>query len=294
MRQRLVIVTGLSGAGKSTALHILEDLGYYAVDNLPPRMLRTFLEVSKSIRRSRIAAGIDSRAGRDIFFLRPELARLKDLGVRATLIFLDASDEVLLRRFKETRRTHPLYFPGTDGVSKAILAERNMLADLREIADCLIDTTDFRTGDLRNAIVSMLNPVVGFGPRVLIESFGFKYGVPADADLMFDVRFLANPYYVPELSRLDGTAPAVRQFIARDPNTSPFYQKLQDMVEAALEQYAREGKAYVTIAIGCTGGRHRSVSLAIDLFDYLKEKKWKVVLRHRDLTRDLKLNERRK
>ncbi len=278
-RGRLIVVTGLSGAGRTTALKILEDLGYEAVDNLPLMFLGG---LAGDIAGRPLAIGIDSRTREfTAFALGDRIERLKaDLPFEVRLVFLDCADESLRRRFTETRRRHPLALdrPIADGIRR----ERQLLAALRDRADLVIDTTEFAGGDLRRVLRGhfALNRRPGMAFSVL--SFSYRQGLPREADLVFDVRFLKNPHYDPALRALTGRDPAVGRFIEGDPAYAPFFAALTGLLLPLLPCFEREGKSYVTVAIGCTGGRHRSVFVAERLAAWLAAQDRMVGVRHRD------------
>lgn len=282
--RRLVLVTGMSGAGRSTALRILEDEGYEAIDNLPLNLLEGVVG-AVGLKRP-IAVGVDIRT-RD-FAVGPVLERLDALTAdprfAATLLFVDCEDEVLGRRFTETRRRHPLAQdrPVADG----IVAERRLLAPLRERADLMIDSSNLTPADFRTWLLGHVGLDSAGGMAVFVTSFSFRQGLPREADLVFDVRFLANPHYDPELRPLSGRDAAVADYIGRDPGFGPFLDHLTQMLRPLLPRYEREGKSYLTIAIGCTGGRHRSVFLAERLAAWLGAQGRSVHLDHRDIARD--------
>ncbi len=272
----LVLVTGLSGAGRSTALKILEDLGYEAIDNLPLDLLGSMAREGGPI-----ALGIDIRsrsfaAGR---FL-DQLARF-GASARTTLLFLDCDDEVLERRFTETRRPHPL--AADRRVADGIAAERRLVAPLRERADLTVDTTSLNGAELRRLLTGHLGLDGGPGMKIFVTSFSYRGGLPRDADLVFDARFLANPHYEPGLRPLDGRDPRVADYVARDPAHAAFFEGLTGMLAPLLPRYEREGKSYLTIALGCTGGRHRSVAVAERLAAWLAGLGRPVELAHREL-----------
>ncbi len=279
---RVVVVTGMSGAGKSQALKFLEDLGYEAVDNLPLTLLAPLLRAPGQKRRP-IAIGIDIRT-RDFGAeaMLAELDRLAgDKTVDLKLVFLDCDDDVLARRFTETRRLHPLAAerPLTDGIA----LERQLVAPLRGRADVVFDTTTLRPAELkgtlsRNFGLDRVMPLVLF-----VMSFSYRHGLPREADLVFDARFLSNPHYDPALRPLTGRDPKVAAYVEADPAFAPFFSGLTGMIEPLLPRFVAEGRSYLTIAIGCTGGRHRSVALAEKLADWLGQHGQKVELRHRDL-----------
>lgn len=283
-RRRVVFVTGLSGAGKSTALKSLEDAGYEAVDNLPLSLLPALVRAGTDANKS-LAIGIDTRT-RD-FAVQPVLAALAELrqspDVDARLLFLDADDEVLRRRFTETRRRHPLAYdrPVIDGIQ----AERALLWPLKERADIAIDTSGSTLAELRLQVQERLADDLRPGLVVAVVSFAYRWGLPREADLVFDVRFLANPHYVPELQPKTGRDAAVGTYIERDSGFRPFFDGLTAMLGALLPRYEREGKSYLTVACGCTGGKHRSVYVAERLAQWLQDQGRKVNLVHRDIER---------
>jgi UPF0042 nucleotide-binding protein len=311
-RVRVVVVTGLSGAGKSTALRALEDLGYFCVDNLPPALLDRTVEVCEAGDVRRIGLGIDVRVGSFLDGAVEALERItaRDENGRAArdvvVLFLDASDEAIVRRFSETRRPHPLTSaararksdPGADVRSSAqvgavavldgVQLERERLARLRASATVVFDTTLLSVHELRAQVIAHLGPGKGEQPRMTTRfiSFGFKYGLPVDADLVFDVRLLDNPYFVPGLRELAGTDAPVRDYILSNPDALEFIRRADDLLAFALPRYEREGKSYLTVAIGCTGGRHRSVTVATALAEGLREKTGlPILVLHRDVGR---------
>ena len=283
-RRRVVIVSGLSGAGKSTALRALEDAGYEAVDNLPLSFLGALVQAGGEGTRP-LAIGIDART-RD-FAPQPVLDALAGLraspGVDARLLYLDADDEVLRRRFTETRRRHPLALdrPVLDGIQ----AERSLLWALREGADIALDTSNATGAEMRRMVQERLADDLRPGLVVAVVSFAYRWGLPREADLVFDVRFLANPHYEPALEPLTGRDPAVGAFIERDPGFEAFFAGLVAMLAALLPRYEREGKSYLTIGCGCTGGKHRSVHVAERLARWLRQRGRQVNLVHRDIER---------
>jgi len=286
---QLVVVTGLSGAGKSTALHTLEDLGFFCVDNLPTVLAPQAVELCEKGGMTRIALGMDVRV-RTFLGAMENVTKELAKGKRAVeVLFLDASDEALLRRFNETRRPHPLSSEkeGSLGVLDGIALERERLAPLRALAARVIDTTRFSVHDLRRAIVGHFSAAAGGAPRMMtrVVSFGFKYGAPVDADLVLDVRFLDNPFFVQDLSPLPGTDPRVRKFVMENPETAEFVAKSKELLLFSLPKYEREGKSYLTVAIGCTGGRHRSVVIAETLAEAIRETNAPASVVHRDLER---------
>jgi UPF0042 nucleotide-binding protein len=278
---KLVVVTGVSGAGKSTALRALEDLGFYAADNLPLPLVPKFIElVSTRPDIDRAALGIDAR-GAD--FLEGALKVFDDVrkaGHHIEMLFLDASDEILIRRFSETRRKHPL--SDTD-IRAGIHEEREKLAVLRQAADALVDTGALTVHVLRALIMERYGHADG-DLAVTLLSFGFKHGLPVEADIVLDVRFLPNPFFVPTLSALSGEDEAVARFVLEDPETKPFVDRAEELIACSVRGFQREGKSYATVAIGCTGGRHRSVAIAKELGRRLGAR-FSISVRHRDIQR---------
>ena len=282
MPLRIVILTGISGSGKATALHIFEDAGYFAVDCLPPQLLPELAAEAAGNARPRVVAVVDSRSGESIAELPDRIVALKREGHIVEVVFLEATDESLVRRFKETRRPHPSFNTGHGTILDAIRQERGLLADVRAVADRIVDTTGLSPAELRDKLVPALATTTGGTLRITIESFGFKHGLPTDADLVFDVRFLRNPHYVHDLKPLTGISREVSAYVHADPLTQPFFERMLELIAFSLPHYAREGKAYLTIAIGCTGGRHRSVTIAEDLATPLRNLGYPVTVYHRD------------
>ena len=278
----LVIITGMSGAGKTVAVQSFEDLGYFCIDNMPPTLLPTFWElVKESDKISRIALVIDLRS-RDFFKEVDSLIATLDNTqlVTTRIIFLDSSDSVLVSRYKETRRNHPLAPDGR--VSEGIAKERELLMDLRTRAQIIIDTSDISPRQLRERLIKDFATKDYQTFHVEVMSFGFKYGVPIDADIIWDVRFLPNPHYIPELRPQTGMDAPVYDYVMKQPETQAFYSKLIDVIEFCLPGYKKEGKSSVTIAIGCTGGKHRSVAIAERIANHLKTDNYAVNISHRD------------
>jgi RNase adapter protein RapZ len=268
VRATVVVVTGLSGAGKSQTLHALEDLGFFCVDNLPTVLAPAAVALCERGGMTRLALGIDVRVRAFLGEVGKVLQLLEAAGQRdVQVLFLDASDEKLLHRFSESRRPHPLSAEsgqeGGPAVLDGVRLERERLAPLRAGATRIIDTTNTSVHELRRLLVAHFGPASGEGPRMVtrIVSFGFKYGTPVDADLVFDVRFLDNPYFVPELKLLTGLDEPVSNYVLSAPETGEFLRRTRELLEYVLPKYEREGKSYLTIAIGCTGGRHRSVTV---------------------------------
>lgn len=277
----LVVITGISGSGKATLLKAFEDLGYYCVDNLPVGLIPRFAElVMQSSEIKRTALVVDVREGSQLDELPAIIKSMKRL-IPTRTIFLEASDAVLLRRYSETRRPHPL---GTDTTVKASLAaERRHLRSIRAIADLVIDTTKFNVHELRAYITERFQQRES-GNNILVScvSFGFKHGVPEDADLMFDVRFLPNPHFVPEFRALTGRDPAVAKYIRSFPQTKEFIKRISDLLVYLLPHYIHEGKSYLTISFGCTGGQHRSVMIAEEVSQLLRKAGYRLKVVHRD------------
>ncbi|MCL6612497.1 MAG: RNase adapter RapZ [Peptococcaceae bacterium] len=284
--KRLVIVTGLSGAGKTQAVRSLEDLGFFCVDNLPPTLIPKFVDLCTESKKDidKIALVVDVR-GREFFNALSEvLNELDGMGVRYEILFLEASGETLIRRFKETRRSHPL---GVDGdVLHWIEEERNRLQDIRGRAHKVIDTSNLSNSQLREEINNLFGDGANLWKiRVMVVSFGYKYGMPMDSDLVFDVRFMPNPHYDPGLGPMTGNDREVQDYVMNPPESQEFIRKLFDLIDFLLPQYIKEGKTSLTIAIGCTGGVHRSVALANKLSDYLNSRGYNVRIKHRDINR---------
>lgn len=282
---QLVVVTGMSGAGKTLAIRAFEDMGYFCVDNIPPRLLMDLQGMCEKSggHNGNIAAVVDVRAGHlfsELVQLMPDLAKSYK---RLRILFLDATDEVLVQRFKETRRRHPL-FDQCKGIIDSISTERRMLVDLKELADKILDTSDLEPGRLKSEIVQYFGADSSYtGLIITITSFGFKWGIPLDADLVFDVRFLINPYYSVDLRPFDGRDQPVQEFVMGDVKTHDFLEKLYGLIDFTLPHYESEGKAYLNIAIGCTGGHHRSVVVANELANLLKGKGYRTITEHRDV-----------
>lgn len=281
---RVVVVTGLSGAGRSTALRVLEDAGFFCVDNLPPALAPELLDVVTSEGKlDRLGLGIDVRTGAFLSGAEQTLSRLEQAGHEVRVIFLDCADDVLVRRFSETRRPHALALDGD--LQAAIASERERLSGLRARADVVIDTTDFTVHDLRRHLIDYVGRE-GERPSMVVRllSFGFKYGTPVHADLVFDLRFLPNPHFVEELRPRTGMDPEVAAYVLESPETKELIEHLKPLLDYTIPRYAREGKAYLTIALGCTGGRHRSVAMAEELARQLGSAHQVVVI-HRDAER---------
>jgi UPF0042 nucleotide-binding protein len=281
----LVVITGFSGAGKSTAMNVFEDAGYFCVDNLPPEMIRSLVELfmHPGSKVERAAVVSDVRGGVYFEALREVLDELRSLDIAHRVLFLDASEQALLTRYKETRRRHPVASEGS--VAGGIASERELLQALRERADLVIDTSAMSTSALRRRIADELLPRQQTGRLALtFSSFGFKHGPPRDEDLAFDVRFLPNPHYEPSLRELTGHDERVVEYMARDGRLEQFYERLHSLLDFLLPQYIAEGKSHLVIAIGCTGGRHRSVAIVEHLAErYAGREDLIVAVTHRDL-----------
>ncbi|MGH7306998.1 MAG: RNase adapter RapZ [Candidatus Rokuibacteriota bacterium] len=283
----VVVITGLSGAGKSYAIKCFEDMGFFCVDNLPTTLIPTFADL---IMRSeqpihRVALGVDVREGAYLSRLLDTIRELRARGHVVEVLFLEASEEALVRRYHETRRRHPL--AGDGNVLDGIRAERKALSDLREVADRILDTSALTVHQLKDRLVELyVAPKARPGLATSLVSFGFKHGVPFDADLVFDVRFLPNPHFVESLRPLDGRHERVRTFVLDHPESKEMLRRLEDFLKFVLPCYEREGKAYLTVAIGCTGGRHRSVTLAEELGRFLSGLGYAPAVVHRDLERE--------
>jgi UPF0042 nucleotide-binding protein len=283
----LVVITGFSGAGKSTAMNVFEDAGYFCVDNLPPEMIRSLVElfVHKGFKVERAAVVSDVRGGAYFEALRAVVDDLDALGLKHSVLFLEAQEQTLVTRYKETRRRHPLAPQGS--VAAGVAAERELLEPLRGRADLVIDTTGMSASMLRAKIAEELLPRQTVGRlSVTVMSFGFKHGPPRDEDLVFDVRFLPNPHYEPDLREQTGLDPAVVEYVGRDGRLEELYERLDPLMDFLLPQYVAEGKAHLVVAIGCTGGRHRSVAIAERLGARYKDRPdLDVAVIHRDIDR---------
>lgn len=284
---RFIIITGLSGAGKSQVIRCLEDLDYYCIDNMPPALIPKFAEIcySSNGKIDKVAMVIDIRGGDMFNELYNELNVLKASGYNYEVLFLEASDEVLVKRYKETRRMHPLARGG--GLIEGIQKERSILEFVRNKANHVIDTSNFTTAQLKDAVRELFEGSAGGGGIVVnVQSFGFKYGIILDGDLVFDVRFLPNPFYKENLKNHTGLDEDVQEYVLKFEQTKEFLGKLNDMVTYLLPYYIEEGKSQLVIGIGCTGGKHRSVTIALQLYNHLKAAGYNAVLSHRDIHKD--------
>lgn len=284
---RFVIVTGLSGAGKTEATKSLEDIGYFCVDNLPPKLIPKLAEACSGGNIEKMALVIDIRGG--VFFddLFESLMYLKKNNFEYEILFLDSSDEVLVKRFKEARRSHPLSPEGR--VLNGINEERKRLREVKDRADIIIDTSKYAIRDLRSKINSYFGEAVVPEKQlsVTVLSFGFKYGIPVDSDLVFDVRFIPNPFYIPELKKYSGNDEPVKKYVLEQKETQDFVNKLESMLSFLIPNYVNEGKRQLIISIGCTGGRHRSVAIANAIYEKLNEDGFNAKIEHRDIAEDV-------
>ena len=280
----VIIVTGLSGAGKSQAINCMEDLGYYCIDNMPPALIRNFVDLIMRDKLSieKAAFTIDIRGGEFFDDLKSSLTELKTTGLEFKMMFLEASDEILIRRFNETRRTHPLACAGNtlEGITK----ERERLLEIRKISDYVIDTSNMKSAQLNEEIKKLLlskeeNPSF----TISIQSFGYKNGIPLDADMVFDMRFIPNPYYLKSMRKLTGNSEKVSSYVKKFPETQYFIHTVHDLINQLIPCYTREGKFHLVLAFGCTGGQHRSVAIANELSRQFLEEGKRVITVHRDL-----------
>lgn len=284
---RFIIITGLSGAGKSQTIKILEDLGFFCVDNMPPALLPKFTELCSQTNNKieNVALVIDIRGGKLFDDLLNILSAVKEQGFSYDILFLEALDEVLVKRFKETRRIHPLSPEGR--IITGIEKEREILENIRKRANYIIDTSNLTTRQLREQITSIFVEGKNYeGVIIEVMSFGFKYGIPTDSDLVFDVRFIPNPFYVETLRKLTGKDKLVEDYVLQWDETTEFINKSFDMLEFLIPNYIKEGKSQLVISVGCTGGKHRSVTIAEQLSKLLRAKGHRVIVEHRDVARD--------
>lgn len=277
----LIIVTGLSGAGKSNALNCLEDMGYYCIDNMPPALIGSFIDLAKTnkLNVDKAAICIDSRSGEGYRGFDQQLNKYHDTDYK--IMFLEASDQTLIRRFNETRRNHPL---NVSSVKDGIRKERAFLAKARSISNYVIDTSNMKTAKLKEVIKDIVMKGEEKQTFIInIQSFGYKHGMPLDADMVFDMRFIPNPYYVPSLKELTGNSMKVKNYVLRQQVTVEFMEKIVPLLEEIIPAYMQEGKYHLNIACGCTGGHHRSVASANELARIFREKGYRITLAHRDL-----------
>lgn len=290
---KLVIITGMSGAGRTEAMHIFEDLDYFCIDNLPPQLLHTLVSsenlptnAGQADAPLKLAVVCDARTKEYLHELADELDNIRRMGYDCRIIFLESSDEALLSRYKASRRRHPLCVDNKMTIAQGIASERALLSELREAANLLVDTTDLRPIELRNLLreaFSTQEPQDGLG--IVVYSFGFKHGAATDADIVIDVRFLPNPFYDPDLRYLTGLDEPIRAFVMNRPETQQFMEKWKDLLLCIMPGYVSEGKRQIAIGVGCTGGQHRSVTLAEETGAFLKSEGYRVHVSHRDLSR---------
>lgn len=286
----ITVVTGMSGAGRSAAADVLEDLGFFVIDNLPPALIPKVAELGRGREgTSRFALVVDTRAGDFLPELESALAELRETGARTRVLFLDASDEVLVRRFDATRRRHPVAESESHRVSDSIARERELLERIKEQADVVVDTSELNVHELRDRLRELFGDPTGATPsglQISVVSFGYKHGLPLDVDLVFDCRFLPNPHWVESLRPLPGTDAKVRRYVMKQDETRAFLEELGKMFELLLPAYVREGKSYLSIGVGCTGGRHRSVVIAAEIARLLERLGFPARVHHRDLERE--------
>ncbi len=283
----VLIITGLSGSGKSTVLRALEDIGFFCVDNLPIRLLPKFLELRAQISQQdlKVAVGMDVRTRDFLLEYTTIFRRLKKKGYQLHVLFLEAKDEILIRRFSQTRRQHPL--AENEPIVSALQEERGKLQKLRKIASRIIDTSNFNTHQLRSLIMQEYSLLpISQRMHLHIISFGFKYGIPPEADIVMDVRFLPNPYFIKDLSEMNGNALPVQEFVLEREETRTFLERFFPMLDYLIPNYQKEGKAHLTVAIGCSGGHHRSVVIANSLGEHLRQHQLPLTIDHRDIIRE--------
>jgi UPF0042 nucleotide-binding protein len=282
----VTIVTGMSGAGRSATADVLEDLGFFVIDNLPPALIPKVAELGRDREGSRFALVVDTRAGEYLPDLESALAELRETGARTRVLFLDASDEVLVRRFDATRRRHPV--AGSNRVSEGIARERELLEEIKGQADIVVDTSELNVHELRDRLREIMGEPADMpsGLQISVVSFGYKHGLPLDVDLVFDCRFLPNPHWIDSLRPLPGTDPKVRRYVMKQEETQAFLEELSNLFELLLPAYVREGKSYLSIGVGCTGGRHRSVVIAAEIGRLLERLGSRARVHHRDLERE--------
>ena len=280
----VIIVTGLSGAGKSQAINCIEDLGYYCIDNMPPALIKNFMDLimRDKVDIDKAAFTIDIRGGEFFDDLRSSLGDLRNAGMQFKIMFLEASDEILIRRFNETRRTHPLALAGNtlEGIAK----ERKRLLEIRKISDFIIDTSNMKNAQLNEEIKKLLlSEEESTSFTISIQSFGYKHGIPLDADMVFDLRFIPNPYYLASMKKLTGNSEKVSKYVMKFPETQEFLATVQGLIDKLIPCYIREGKFHLVLAFGCTGGQHRSVAVANEMSKRFLAEGKRVIAVHRDL-----------
>lgn len=280
----VIIVTGLSGAGKSQAINCMEDLGYYCIDNMPPALIKNFMDLimRDNVTIEKAAFTIDIRGGEFFDDLKSILEELKNTGLMFKIMFLEASDEVLIRRFNETRRTHPLASAGN--TLEGITQERMRLVEIRTLSDYIIDTSNMKTAQLNEEIRKLLlTEEENASFTISIQSFGYKHGIPLDADMVFDMRFIPNPFYLKSMRKLTGNSEKVSSYVMKFPETQDFLRTLHELIDRLIPFYIREGKSHLVLAFGCTGGQHRSVAIANEVARRFLEEGKRVISVHRDL-----------
>ena len=282
----VTVVTGMSGAGRSATADVLEDLGFFVIDNMPPALIPKVAELGRDRQGSRFALVVDTRAGEYLPDLESALAELRETGARTRVLFLDAADEVLVRRFDETRRRHPV--AESHRVSEGIARERELLEEIKGQADIVIDTSELNVHELRDRLREIIGEPADLpsGLQISVVSFGYKHGLPLDVDLVFDCRFLPNPHWIESMRPLPGTDPKVRRYVMKQEETQAFLEELSNLFELLLPAYVREGKSYLSIGVGCTGGRHRSVVIAAEIARLLERLGFPARVHHRDLERE--------
>ena len=283
---RFVVVTGMSGGGKSTAMRMLEDMGFYCVDNLPVLLIEKFAELvdTRNTEFEKVALGLDVRSDQDFAQAEKVLDKLKEDGYVFEILFMDANDKTLLKRYKETRRIHPLSTEENPRIEDGIKKEKEILSSIKKKADYVLNTSKILTRELKEELEGIFIRNEEYNSLMVnIVSFGFKHGIPSDADLGFDVRFLPNPFYIDELKHITGNEKAVQDYVMSFPEAGEFLQKLTDMISFLIPNYIKEGKNQLIVGIGCTGGKHRSVTLANKLYEQLKDKgNYGLTVSHRD------------
>ena len=277
-----IVVPGFSGSGKSQGMNCLEDLGYYCIDNLPPALIKNFIELAgQEGKVEKVAFGIDIRGGEFFDDMKDAFEGLKKAGMNFKVLFLEASDEVLIRRYKETRRVHPLALDGT--IPEGIARERTKLMDIRKDADYIVDTSNMKVAQFHEELRNLLSSEEATGFTITIQSFGYKHGIPLDADLVFDLRFIPNPFYLPSLRNLTGNSQKVRDYVMKTRQAQNFVEKVYALIDELIPFYIKEGKAQLVIAFGCTGGQHRSVAMANVFTEMFQQAGRRVLTIHRDL-----------
>ena len=283
----IIIISGLSGSGKSTAMRALEDSGFYCIDNLPTTLIPTFIELCQHSTRglSKVAIVVDIRGKEFLEGFRKVAQDLRNEGHEVRILFLESADEVLIRRYSETRRSHPVEKERGLSLPEAVKEERGEMAFLREIADEVIDTSTLNVHQLRDIILERLLPAMTRRMKITLLSFGYSYGIPTEADIVMDVRLLPNPFFVSELRGLTGKDAQVRDYVLKQEETTPFLERFSEMITYLIPLYEKEGKSYLTIAIGCTGGKHRSVVITERMAEMLSQRDQSITVRHRDVER---------